>query len=367
MAVAASLMHALSQSAQADEVADAAPTLNLGIVFERVLDAVIVARLTTGRIVAWNPAAERLFGYSADEAIGQSLEILMPPAIAQVHRTGLARYVRSGHGLIIDADAPVEMPARTRTGEQIRIQMCLSEVPETNGERFALAIIRDASQRKQLELANLQLLQARVARTEVDAELTERDELVDSLAASLQSDPTPEELRRVGRTLADFREVRTGELDVRIVNADLVDIVHAAVDAARRHASGRRLLIHTPPVAAVSCDPARMRQALDQVLDETMRRTRDGARVELRLELVSPHLVQLTVTVEACGDRRPAGPGLQLGRALLRRQGGTFTVSTSSGGSLEVVMTLPGSPPPSRVRPARTRKPGRSVTASSQP
>src|SRR5437588_579290 len=44
--------------------------LNLGVLIDRVLDAVIVARLATGRIVLWNPAAERLFGYTAEQAIG---------------------------------------------------------------------------------------------------------------------------------------------------------------------------------------------------------------------------------------------------------------------------------------------------------
>ena len=89
-----------------------------------MLDAVVIARLSTGRIELWNPAAERLFGFSAQEAIGQSIEILMPEPIADVHRAGYERYLRTGHGLIIDAGAPVEMPARTKSGDDIRILGC---------------------------------------------------------------------------------------------------------------------------------------------------------------------------------------------------------------------------------------------------
>jgi signal transduction histidine kinase len=74
-----------------------------------------------------------------------------------------------------------------------------------------------------------------------------------------------------------------------------VDIVHAAADDARRQMPRRRLLVHTPPLACVVCDPGRMRQVLDQVLDEARRRTRDDARIELRLELISAQVIQLLI------------------------------------------------------------------------
>src|SRR6266480_2172038 len=102
-----------------DASAAVATDLDVGVLFERLLDAVVIAHLRTGRIVLWNPAAERLFGYTAEEVIGASIEILMPPAIAPVHRAGLERYLRTSHGLIVDAQEPVELPARTRTGAEI--------------------------------------------------------------------------------------------------------------------------------------------------------------------------------------------------------------------------------------------------------
>src|SRR5579872_1445372 len=88
------------------------PELDVGLLFDRLLDAIVIARLTTGRIVMWNNAAQKLFGYSAADAIGKSIEMLMPEPIAQVHRVGLERYTRTGHGLIVDAAEPIEMPAR---------------------------------------------------------------------------------------------------------------------------------------------------------------------------------------------------------------------------------------------------------------
>src|SRR6266566_2629064 len=71
MVGAAKLMHVLGQDSERRhsqpnaQSPSRASDLNLGQLFDRVLDAVVVAELATGRIVLWNPAAERLFGYAA--------------------------------------------------------------------------------------------------------------------------------------------------------------------------------------------------------------------------------------------------------------------------------------------------------------
>jgi PAS domain-containing protein len=91
MVVATKLMHALGEtdsphSGPASEVAprtSSASGLEMGVLFNRILDAIVVAKLSTGTIVLWNAAAEKLFGYSAAEAIGKPIEILMPEPIGQ--------------------------------------------------------------------------------------------------------------------------------------------------------------------------------------------------------------------------------------------------------------------------------------------
>jgi PAS domain S-box-containing protein len=79
----------------------------IGRLFEDARDAVIVADAASGRIVLWNPAAERLFGYAADEALNMPVEVLVPEGFKGRHRAGLAAYAATGHGLIIDGDAVV--------------------------------------------------------------------------------------------------------------------------------------------------------------------------------------------------------------------------------------------------------------------
>jgi PAS domain S-box-containing protein len=129
--------------------------LGIGRLFERVRDAIIVADANTGRIVLWNPAAEQIFGYSSAEAMGMSVEELVPDHLKARHRAGIAGYRETGHGNYIDSDTMLDLPAVRKTGEEIRVEMTLSSIEpvrETAAEgRFVLAILRDATDRKQAE------------------------------------------------------------------------------------------------------------------------------------------------------------------------------------------------------------------------
>ena len=93
--------------------------LGFGRLFERIQDAVIVANADTQRIVLWNPAAARMFGYSADEAMRLRVEALVPEPLKAAHRAGIARYAETGRGPYIDSDAPLDLPAVRKNGEEL--------------------------------------------------------------------------------------------------------------------------------------------------------------------------------------------------------------------------------------------------------
>jgi signal transduction histidine kinase len=79
------------------------------------------------------------------------VEELIPNALKSQHRAGMARYAETGHGPIIDADAPIEVPALRKSGEQIRVELSLSPVTDAVVPgKFALAIIRDVTEREVL-------------------------------------------------------------------------------------------------------------------------------------------------------------------------------------------------------------------------
>src|ERR687890_475380 len=136
--------------------------LGFGRLFERVRDAVIVADEMTQRIILWNAAAAKMFGYSASEALKLRVEELVPEPLKAAHRTGITRYATTGHGRYIDSDAPLDLPAVRKNGQEIDIQLSLSPIrpldEADDGEaHFVLAIIRDVTERKRAEEAVRQL------------------------------------------------------------------------------------------------------------------------------------------------------------------------------------------------------------------
>src|SRR5918995_1274369 len=85
--------------------------LGLGRLFGSIRDAVIVADAGTGRIVLWNPAASEVFGHPPSDALGMSVEALIPSHLRAQHREGLARYRMSGHGRYVDSRTLLDLPA----------------------------------------------------------------------------------------------------------------------------------------------------------------------------------------------------------------------------------------------------------------
>lgn len=127
--------------------------LGFGRLFERVRDALIVADAETQRIVLWNQAATKMFGYSLSEALELRVEVLVPAPLKAQHRTGMARYAETGHGAYIDSHELLNLPALRRDGAEIRIELSLSPIEladdETDGPgRFVLAIVREVTERK---------------------------------------------------------------------------------------------------------------------------------------------------------------------------------------------------------------------------
>ena len=101
-----------------------------------------------GRIESVNQAAETMFGYSADELIGQDVKILMPEIYRAKHTGYIRDYVTRGEGSIFGAGR--EVPARRKDGSEFPIYLAASEV-SVGGERCFAGIIRDISDQKAAE------------------------------------------------------------------------------------------------------------------------------------------------------------------------------------------------------------------------
>ncbi len=104
-----------------------------------------------GRIVYWNPAAERIFDYSAEEAQGQDLhKFLAPQRMQGNYQKGFARFVVTGQGPVINK--AVELVAMKKDGTEFPIEVSTSAM-NISGKWHALGMVRDITERKRAEEA----------------------------------------------------------------------------------------------------------------------------------------------------------------------------------------------------------------------
>jgi PAS domain S-box-containing protein len=130
----------------------------LRAMLETALDAV-VSMDSGGRVLEWNHAAETTFGYRADEAIGREMaELIVPPTLRTAHRRGLARFLETGHPVILDRR--LELTGMHKNGTEFPIELTITRVPLPGQPTFT-GYLRDITDRKQAE-AELRASQARL-------------------------------------------------------------------------------------------------------------------------------------------------------------------------------------------------------------
>jgi PAS domain S-box-containing protein len=116
-------------------------------VIDSAVDGLIVID-AHGRIEAFNPAAERLFGYAAPEVMGHNVEVLMPSPYREEHDTYLARYLATGRAKIIGGGREVE--GRRKDGTTFPLHLSVGEF-RIGGERRFTGILHDLSSRVRME------------------------------------------------------------------------------------------------------------------------------------------------------------------------------------------------------------------------
>ncbi len=119
------------------------------LVLETASDAV-VSMDHSGIVRAANPAIKRIFGYGPEEVIGESLTILMPESMGELHTKGFNRYLSTGRRHINWQG--IELTARHKDGEEFPVEVSFGEL-NSAGHKLFTGFIRDIRERKQAEMA----------------------------------------------------------------------------------------------------------------------------------------------------------------------------------------------------------------------
>ena len=107
----------------------------------------IIATDRAGVVTFWNPGAVRIFGFSADEAIGQSLDLIIPPNLRARHWEGFHRVMTTGESHYGHGDL-LSVPAQGKTGQRISVEFTIAMLRDGDGRSAGtVAILRDISKR----------------------------------------------------------------------------------------------------------------------------------------------------------------------------------------------------------------------------
>ena len=119
----------------------------LSAYLDAALDCVVIAD-ASGRVVEFNPAAERTFGYSRQEALGRRLsELIVPPSLREAHEQAFAQFAATGLGRLLGRR--IELTGMRADGSEFPVELTLSQV---KGEPLLVCgAVRDLSDVKKAE------------------------------------------------------------------------------------------------------------------------------------------------------------------------------------------------------------------------
>src|SRR2546421_12376729 len=134
------------------------PSDKLEMQYRGILDTALDCIITMnadGHVLEFNPAAERVFGFSRSEAIGKELaELIIPPRMREQHRRGLAHYLKTGEGPVIGKR--IEIAGVRKDGSEILVELAITAL-KSDQEPVFTAYLRDITKRKGNEDASRHL------------------------------------------------------------------------------------------------------------------------------------------------------------------------------------------------------------------
>jgi PAS domain S-box-containing protein len=366
-------------------------------------DDAIVGKDLNGTIISWNAGAERMFGYTADEIVGKSVLVLLPPE-RHAEEAHVLETLRRG-----DRIEHFETVRMRKDGRRIDVSLSVSPIRDAGGRVVGAAkIARDVTTRKRAEEERERLLaRERAARAVAEEATRAKDAFLAMVSHELRTPLSPilawtrmlrqgtldrdksaralETIERSVRTqsqliddLLDISRIVAGRMRLEVRPMDLSEVIQRAIDVVRPAADAKGIQLQTvldSETGPISGDPDRLQQVVWNLISNAIKFTPKGGRIQVVLERVNSH-VEIAVSdsgqgisaeflpflfdafrqAESGADRRHGGLGLGLAivKHITELHGGSVVAeSAGEGRGATFTLKLPRTP---SVRTAAERE-----------
>jgi PAS domain S-box-containing protein len=288
----------------------------------------IIGKTLAGIVTDWNLGAQRIFGYTADEIIGKSILLLIPP---ELHAEEVEILAQLSRGEPVDRH---ETRRIRKDGQTIMVALTSSPIKDHQGVIVgASKIARDITQQRRAAEEREQLLaRERAARNDAENASRLKDDFVATLSHELRTpvnavlgwtrvlrsaDATPSDISegleiidrntrvqvRLIEDLLDMSRILSGKLRLDVRSVDLPDILSAAIETVQPAAAAKDIRLQSvidPLAGPVMGDANRLQQIVWNLLANAVKFTPKGGRVQIHLQRVNSH-VEIVVSDTGSG------------------------------------------------------------------
>ncbi|QEY16493.1 PAS domain S-box protein [Cellvibrio sp. KY-GH-1] len=281
-------------------------------ILQSLADAIITIN-SVGEISFVNLAAQKIFGYSEQELIGENVSKLLPPSLKGEHDGYLRNYLRTGQAKILGIGR--ELEAQRKNGEVFPIELTLAEVKQQNEPLFVGAV-RDISEKKRLEKLKTEFVstvshELRTPLTSINAALATVEsgllgELPNMAKELIQiANKNSKRLSLLINDILDFEKLSAGKMELHMQPYNVAKLLTQSATDNAPFAKSYKVDLQLNVIdesISILVDPLRFQQIMSNLISNAVKYSPPGEAVAIS---ASSTASQLTITIS---DKGPGIP-----------------------------------------------------------